>query len=135
MTRLARVEEMVGSLVEQRLGINLDDKVEVVGYTLRRQGEGQAELRLYFRALSAMAEDYTLWLHRYREGVEGFENLDRRLGTSRWRPGRMYEERWSVPLGEEKVRFVFGLWRWEDGSRLWRKDAPQEHEIDLGWIE
>ena len=114
--------------------MKLGDQVEVVGYTLKRSGEGQAELRLYLRALSEMGEDYTLWLHRYREGAEGFESLDRRLSTSRWRVGRVYEERWSVPLEGERVRFVLGLWRWEDGRRLWRQDAPQEHEVDLGWM-
>ena len=132
--RLAKLEGVVRSLIERPVGVNLGDKVEVVGYTLKRQGEGQAELRVYFRAVSEMGEDYTLWLHGYREGEGGFESLDRRLDTSKWRVGRVYEERWLVPLGGEKVRFVLGLWRWEDGSRLWRKDAPDQHEVDLGWM-
>jgi hypothetical protein len=31
--------------------------------------------------------------------------------------------------------FTLGLWRPEDGSRLWKADNPEAHIIDLGWVE
>ena len=137
----------MGWLVPHQMDVNLEDKVEVLGYSLERTGETEGRLRLFFRSLQSLEGDYTLWLHQveppplqgglrgvYEEGADEFISLDRRLGTSRWQPGRVYEESWRVELPGREVRFVFGFWRWEDGSRLWVKDKPAEHEIDLGWV-
>lgn len=133
--KAAQVEEAVRSLVPHRMDVNLEDKVELVGYSLERTAATEGRLRLFFRSLQSLEADYTLWLHQYQEGAEEFVSLDRRLGTSRWQPGRVYEKNWTVDLAAGEVRFVLGFWRWEDGSRLWVKDAPEQHEIDLGWVE
>jgi hypothetical protein len=102
---------------------------------LEETGEGEGRLRLFFRSLQSLDRDYTLWLHHYEEGSDEFVTLDRRVATSEWEPGRMYEEAWSLKSQPGQARFVFGFWRWEDGRRLWVSDLPERHEIDLGWIE
>ena len=131
--KAAQVDELLRSLVPDRLDVNLADKVGVLGYSLERTGVAEGRFRLFFRCLETLDVDYTLWLHQYEEGTEEFVSLDRRLSTSRWEAGRVYEERWPVELATGEVRFVFGFWRWEDESRLWVKGEPGQHEIDLGW--
>jgi hypothetical protein len=34
-----------------------------------------------------------------------------------------------------RYHFTLGLWRPEDGSRLWGEDDPNAHIIDLGWVQ
>ena len=131
----ARVREVEESLIANRVDVNLEDKVEVLGYSLERVDETEGRLHLFFRSVGPMDEDYTVWLHQYDEGGERFTSLDRRLQTSRWEPGRVYEEAWGVELPGETVKFTFGMWRWEDGSRLWVKGEPDQHEVELGWIK
>jgi hypothetical protein len=112
----------------------LEGKVKVLGYALEPDDEGKWRFGLFLQSTAPLEQDYTLWLHQYSEGVEDYESLDRLVETSQWRVGRVYEEEWMVEPRGEEIRLIFGFWRWEDGGRLWLKDSPDEHEIDLGWI-
>jgi len=133
--RQGPVAGLLQGLVGQRLGLNLGGKVELLGYRYEGSGEGAERLRLVFRSLAPMSEDYTVWLHRYLEGAGASESLDRQLKTSKWDVGRLYEEQWRVPRGSGKDRYVLGMWRGAEGTRLEVGGEPGRHEIDLGWIE
>ncbi len=130
-----QIEEFVRSEIAHSLDVNLGDKVEVLGYALERQDESSGLLKLYFRALRPMEYDYTIWLHQTDEGADDFLSLDRRVVTSDWDAGQIYEETWPISVPSGKARFSCGFWRWEDGSRLWVKGHADQHEVDLGWID
>lgn len=127
-------------LIPNPLNISLGGMVRLEGYEFQRTGR-LVTGRLYFRALAAMDLDWTLWLHvtpeRRPDGSAEVEVAlpDQRLDTSRWQPGQLYDTGVSAPLPPGRYEVRLGLWRWEDGSRLWRDDAPDEHEINLGWME
>jgi len=143
-----RLREEEARLIPNPMGVSLGGVVRLEGYEFRRIGR-RVEGRLYFRNLTPTEFDWTLWLHvtpepaaqatleRQAGGSKRAEYTipDQRLDTSHWQPGRLYEVTvsGSLPPGRYEVRL--GLWRWEDGSRLWRDDAPAEHEINLGWME
>jgi hypothetical protein len=129
-----RVQQMLAKWVPHQLGLNFDGRIELLGYTLEQSGGSQARLNLYFRCLKPPEADYTLWLHQYAEGEEQFVALDHLLKTSGWKPDQIYQDSRGVTLGSGRVRFVLGLWRPDDGSRLYLKEHPDQHEIDLGWI-
>jgi hypothetical protein len=110
--------------------------VEYLGYGLQRLDEGHGRLTLYFRALGETDGDYTLWLHQTGEAApDRTAALDHVVATSHWKAGEVHEDARSVALEPGRVRFLFGLWRGDDASRLRVKDRPEQHEIDLGWVE
>ena len=91
-----------------------------------------------------MDVDWTLWLHGLVEdeslltGTDrdaGYAVLDTRLDTSHWQPGHLYEVVVGKPLPPGRYEIHLGLWRWEDGSRLWINEDTGEHEVNLGWVE
>jgi hypothetical protein len=130
------LEAVVRSQVPHWAGVNLGGQVEYLGYGLRRLDGSRAELTLYFRALSQTDGDYTVWLHQSAESnLERSVALDHSLGTSTWKPGEVHEDTQTVNLEAGKVRFVFGLWRGDDASRLQVRGQSGQHEIDLGWVE
>jgi hypothetical protein len=65
----------------------------------------------------------------------GYAVFDHLLSTSRWGVGGVYQDDGVRGLRPGRYRFTLGLWRPEDGSRLWREDDPEEHIIDLEWVE
>ena len=146
-----RLKEEEARLIPNPSSIGLGGKVRLEGYEFRRERR-QVQGKLYFRALEAMDVDWTMWLHatpedpaalsgnepgRHSEQSEesAYAVLDQRLDTSHWTPGRLYEVTVSKSLPPGRYQVRLGIWRWEDGSRLWRDDAPDEHEVDLGWME
>ena len=132
----AGLQETLHSVVPHWAGVNLGDRVEYLGYGLRRLDERRGKLTLYFRALNEMEADYTVWLHQSAESTPDQSlGLDHSLATSSWKPGELYADSRVVNLQPGKVRFVFGLWRGDDASRLQVQDQPGQSEIDLGWIE
>jgi hypothetical protein len=142
-----KVEEIEGQIagrIAQKMSVNLGGKVEFVGYSLGvKEGDGR-RLSLFFRCLEEMEEDYTLWVHGEVEDESllegqrreaGYAVFDHLLSTSRWEVGEMYQDDEVRRLKEGRYHFTLGLWRPEDGSRLWQENDPDEHIIDLGWVE
>ena len=137
-----RLSEEEDRLIPNRLGVDFGGKVRLEGYTFQRRGHTVTG-RFYFRALEKMDEDWTMWLHGVVEDRSlltgedrqvGYAVMDTRLDTSRWEVGHLYEVPVSKYLPEGRYEMRMGLWRWEDGSRLWRDKRPGEHEVDLGGI-
>jgi hypothetical protein len=138
------IEERVVGRIEDKMRVNLGGKVEFLGHSLRGgDGDGHG-LSLFFRCLEEMEEDYTLWVHgevgdesllEGQRSEAGYAVFDHLLSTSRWQVGEVYQDDEVKGLKSGRYHFTLGLWRPEDGSRLWREDNPDAHIIDLGWVE
>jgi hypothetical protein len=124
--------------------VDLPGKVEFLGYSVRGEERDRHGLSLYFRCLEEMEEDYTLWVHGEVEDESllegqrreaGYAVFDHLLPTSRWQVGEVYQDDEIKGLRPGRYHFTLGLWRPEDGSRLWREDDPDAHIMDLGWVE
>jgi hypothetical protein len=137
------IEERIGERIAYKIGANLGGEVEFLGYSLEEKGNGH-RLSLFFRCLEDMEEDYTLWVHGEVEDESlleghkaeaGYAVFDHLLPTPRWEMGEVYQDDEVRGLRPGRYHFTLGLWRPEDGSRLWREDDPEAHIIDLGWVE
>jgi hypothetical protein len=142
--KVGEIEERIAERITHKMSVNLGGKMEFLGYSLRGEERGDHRLSLFFRCLQDMAEDYTLWVHgevedeSLLEGVKserGYAVFDHLLPTSRWEAGEVYQDDEVRGLRPGRYHFTLGLWRPEDGSRLWREDDPNAHIIDLGWIK
>ncbi|NIO68081.1 MAG: hypothetical protein GTN71_03230, partial [Anaerolineae bacterium] len=139
-----KIEERIAGRIAHKMNVNLGGKVEFLGHSLRgKEGDDQG-ISLFFQCLEGMEEDYTLWVHGEVEdesllkGVKserGYVLFDHLLPTSRWEVGEVYQDDEVRGLKPGRYHFTLGLWRPEDGSRLWREDDPNAHIIDLGWVE
>ena len=143
-SRPGEIEERIGERIGQNMRVNLGGKVEFLGYSLIAGEGGERGVGFFFRCVEGMEEDYTLWVHgevedeallegQRREG--GYGVFDHLLPTSRWEVGEVYEDDGVRGLKGGRYHLSLGLWRPEDGSRLWREDDAEAHIIDLGWIE
>jgi len=137
------IAERIAGRIAYKMSVNMGGKVEFLGYSWEKEGDGHG-LSLFFRCLEEMGEDYTLWVHGEVEDESllegqrreaGYVVFDHLLSTSRWQVGAVYQDDDVRGLGPGRYHFTLGLWRPEDGSRLWREDNPDEHIVDLGWIE
>jgi hypothetical protein len=138
--KVEEIEERIAERIAHKMSANLGGKVEFLGHSLRED----SGLSLFFRCLEEMEEDYTLWVHGEVEDQSllegqrreaGYAVFDHLLPTSRWQAGEVYQDDEVRRLRPERYHFTLGLWRPEDGSRLWREDDPEAHIIDLGWVE
>ncbi len=138
------ITEQIVSRIPYKMSVNLGGKVEFLGYSLTRLESGRTQMSFYFRCVEEMEEDYALWVHGEAEdesllkGMKsegGYAIFDHPLPTSRWEAGEIYEDDQIGGLRPGRYYFTLGMWRPEEGSRLWREDDPNAHIIDLGWVE
>jgi hypothetical protein len=61
--------------------------------------------------------------------------FDHLLSTSRWQVGEVYQDDEVKGLKSGRYHFTLGLWRLEDSSRLWLANHPDQHAVELGWVE
>jgi hypothetical protein len=142
--KVDEIEERIAGRIAHQMNMNLGGKVEFLGYSLRGEERDEQGLSLFFRCVEEMEEDYTLWVHGEVEDESllegqrreaGYAVFDHLLPTSKWEAGEAYQDDEVRGLKPGRYRFKLGLWRPEDGSRLWLEDDPEGHIIDLGWIE
>jgi hypothetical protein len=142
--KVEEIEERIAGHIAHKMSVNLGGKVEFLGYSLRGKEEDDHGISLFFRCLEKMEKDYALWVHGEVENellLEGqrreerYAVFDHLLPTSRWQMGEVYQDNEVRGLRSGRYHFTLGLWRPEDGSRLWREDDPNAHVIDLGWVE
>ena len=142
--KVGEIEERIAGRIAHKVNVNLGGKVEFLGYSLSKLDNGCTQMSLFFRCVEEMEEDYTLWVHGEVENEAllegqrreaGYAVFDHLLLTSRWQVGEVYQDDEIRELRPGRYHFTLGLWRPEDGSRLWRGDHPEAHIIDLGWIE
>jgi hypothetical protein len=70
-----------------------------------------------------MKKDYTLWFHATND--DRTTNFDHVLQTSEWQTGQVVTDTVTLDLPPGMYDLSFGLWMWQDGQRLWRKDNDQ----------
>jgi 4-amino-4-deoxy-L-arabinose transferase-like glycosyltransferase len=142
--KVREIEERIAGRIAHKMNVNLGGKVEFLGHSLRGEEGGHRGLSLFFRCLEGMDEDYTLWVHGEVEDESllegqrreaGYAVFDHLLPTSRWQTGEVYQNDEVRGLKPGRYYITLGLWRPDDGSRLWREDNPDAHIIDLGWVE
>jgi hypothetical protein len=142
--KVGEIEEQIAGRIAHKMSVNLGGKVEFLGHSLREKEGDSHGFSLFFRCLEEMGEDYTLWVHGEVEDESllegqrreaGYAVFDHQLPTSRWEVGGVYQDDKVGGLRPGQYHFTLGLWRLEDGSRLWREDDPDAHVIDLGWVE
>jgi len=141
---VGEIERRIAGRIAHKMNVNLGGKVEFLGHSLREQEEDGQGISLFFRCLEDMEEDYTLWVHAEVEDESllegqkreaGYAVFDHLLPTSRWEAREVYQDDEVRGLRPGRYHFTLGLWRPEDGSRLWREDNPKAHVIDLEWME
>ncbi|MFW5690972.1 MAG: hypothetical protein ACOCXZ_00615 [Chloroflexota bacterium] len=80
------------------LDARLGETVRLEGYTLDRRG-GTLDLTLYWRALDAMPQDYTLFVHVMQgESIIAQRDAPPTLPTWAWFPGELVPTRYSFTL-------------------------------------
>ena len=139
----SQLESRLAGLTPNKTSIILGDQVEFIGYDIERVSTERVRIQFFFWALESIPEDYTVWVHAtphdpanlFGKALEtGYFALDHALPTSTWEPGGIYRESYGVVLPPGDYDFSLGLWRWQDGSRLWRKDYPDAHTIELNTV-
>jgi hypothetical protein len=141
--KVREIEERIAGRIAHKMSVNLGGKVEFLGHSLRGE-EGDDRLSLFFKCLEEMEEDYTLWVHGEVEDESllegqrreaGYAVFDHLLSTSRWRVGEVYQDDKVKGLKPGRYHFTLGLWQPEDESRLWLASHPDQHAVELGWVE
>jgi len=142
--KVGEIEERIAGRIVHKMNVNLGGKVEFLGHSLRREEGDDHGLSLFLRCLEKMEEDYTLWVHGEVEDESllegqrreaGYAVFDHLLPTSRWQVGEVYQDDEVRGLRPGRYHFTLGLWRPEDGSRLWLANHPDQHVVELGWVE
>jgi hypothetical protein len=137
--RIEQIEAQIRPLIPNQMDVTFGGRVEFLGYGFNPLGDGQAYLDLYFKCLSEMDVDYTLWLHAdvgedsnsMGNGPKHL-NFDHLLPTAAWREGVIYKDHHSIQAEPGLYHLSFGLWRRQEDSRLWRMDKPEQHHVYLG---
>lgn len=112
--------------------VNLGDKVEFLGSVVSQGIDGRSQIELYLRCIGQMEDDYTLWFHAGAGGET--IALDHTLPTSEWRVGQIIQDAFALDAPPGRYELYFGLWRRQDGRRLWRMDSG-DPGITLGRVE
>jgi hypothetical protein len=130
----------------QTLDITLGGQVRLVGYDLSGDpAPGRAlGLTLYWRALEAVAQDYTIFVHLLGPGRElavqhDAPPLNGVHPTSRWLVGDIYTEHVTLPLPQDiqpgRYDLVVGMYSYPDIIRLpVASDRPYAQD-GLIWLQ
>lgn len=98
--------------------IQFGDFLKLVGYDLPADA---AEITLYWQALTAMADDYTTFVHILNDegqliGQADSQPADGRYPTSLWAPSEIVADPKELPAGEGQI--VVGVYLWPALERL-----------------
>jgi hypothetical protein len=97
--------ELVGQsgLVPNPMQVNLEDQIELIGYSLDRRAAGPNEsifLTLYWRAKAQMPADYTVFTHVLQPPETLWAQQDKQLQppSSSWSIGQVVSETYELKL-------------------------------------
>ncbi len=112
------------------LHINLGDQVELLGYDLESktvQAGDSLHLRLYWRALTEMAESYTVFTHLLDGanqvwGQKDSPPLGGQYPTTLWMAGEVVSDEYLIPVKDDapmgEYNIEVGMYRLGTGERL-----------------
>ena len=113
----------------------LGDAIELLGYDVDPQ-VNEVRYRLYWRALTDGAEDFTIFAHLLDStgaqiGQGDSQPFDGDYPTSMWRAGETFVEERSIPVtAPAGTKLALGLYRLADGTRLPVIDATGQRVRD-----
>jgi hypothetical protein len=109
--------------IDQRVNEQLDDAIELVGYSLEPSADA-VKLTLFWRSLNAIDEDYTVFTHVLdRAGLQigGQDNqpVNGQYPTSHWMPGEYVTDEYVIPVSPTDAATIeVGMYDPETGARL-----------------
>jgi hypothetical protein len=124
--------------MSHRVGVRLGDRVELLGYDLSADPVVSGEtfvLTLYWRALSEMHTDYTVFTHLLAPdgsmtGQRDRQPVDGTYPTSLWVPGEVIRDVYEIPVRadapEGEHRLEVGLYVSATGTRLSVEGSPDD---------
>jgi hypothetical protein len=134
----------LAKLIPHPQPVDLGGQIRFLGWEIQRLTARRVRLDLYWLVLKAPAADYTVWVHvtpknqalagGQKDTANAFVSLDHALKTSGWQPGAVYHDTTEAELVPGEYALTLGLWRPEDGSRLWVDEAKGEHVVDVGKV-
>ncbi|MEZ4676177.1 MAG: hypothetical protein R2932_18285 [Caldilineaceae bacterium] len=95
-------------------------RLQLLGYQLQPNAEkADVTVSLYFATVAPLDEDYGIWFHTFVEGQEKrtFDH-DPVLPTTRWPPGLIYRDQFTISVPPGTYRLETGLWHAESDRRL-----------------
>jgi len=116
--------------MQHSMRANLGGQVELLGYDLESetvQAGDSLRLRLYWRALSGMAESYTVFTHLLDGqgqvwGQKDNPPMEGRYPTTLWVAGEVVSDEYAVPVRDDapagEYTIEVGMYRLETGERL-----------------
>jgi hypothetical protein len=115
--------------IEHPLSIHLDDRVRLLGYNITGafQPGSEVHLTLFWQALKAMDEDYTVFIHLtdpqgHVWGQKDNPPVDGFYPTTAWEVGEIVRDQYEVPISPETppgtYYVVTGMYLVESGQRL-----------------
>jgi hypothetical protein len=116
--------------IQHRTSANLGDQVELLGFSLdsERLAPGQTlQLTLFWRALTDITEDYTVFVQLLDQSNKPWAATDVRpwggaWPTAHWRAGEVVRDTYNLTLAPDapdaEYRLVAGLYRTADRRRL-----------------
>jgi hypothetical protein len=125
-------DEISADGISHPLAYTLGDKIELLGYDV--SGDEALEVTLYWRALTALDQDYTVFMHLLDEdgallGQGDGPPLNADYPSSYWLPGELLSDTHVIALQEALppgAYLLVGLYRLGDGVRLPAYDAQGE---------
>jgi hypothetical protein len=115
--------------IEHPLSVNLADRIRLLGYNMTgafRPGN-EVHLTLFWQALKAMDENYTVFIHivdpqGHIWGQKDNPPVDGFYPTTAWEAGEIVRDQYEVPISPEappgRYYVVTGMYLVEDGQRL-----------------
>jgi hypothetical protein len=115
--------------VKHPLSVNLADRIRLLGYNMTwafRPGN-EVHLTLFWQALKAMDENYTVFIHivdpqGHIWGQKDNPPVDGFYPTTTWEAGEIVRDQYEVPISPEalpgRYYVVTGMYLVEDGQRL-----------------
>lgn len=120
----------------RRVGVRIGERIELLGYDLSADPIAPAEalrLTLYWRALTEMSTDYTIFTHLLAPdgsmtGQQDGEPVGGTYQTTLWLPGEVITDRYEIAVRPDAVpgehRLEVGLYVADTGARLPVEDSP-----------
>ena len=130
-----------------KLGVNLGDKIEVMGYDIGFLEDGRTAITFYLKTIGDIREVYMMWLHgrvKDKSLLEenrvkwDFMNFDHWFSPAptRWRLGEVYKDVYIRQIRTGDYRLSFGIWSPPEHADIRLIDVNTgKHAIDLGWFE
>jgi 4-amino-4-deoxy-L-arabinose transferase-like glycosyltransferase len=127
-------------VIEEQVYYELGGKVALIGYELTSpiDRETSLDLRLYWRALSGMNEDYTVFVHWLDEGGRILAQQDNQprngtYPTGLWDEGEIVEDLYHLTIpavvsaSQQPAIIAMGMYRLETLERLSISDENGQH--------